>query len=173
MRQLFVAVAAMIAAGLSSSAVQADKVEVKGVHLCCGACQKAVKGILDKVEGVSDIACNRQTQTVTFTAADAKTAKKAFVSLMKGGFYGEASADGKAITAQNKAGKTKAEKVTVNNVHVCCGACKKAIDKLFPGATITYSGNGPQRNVTIAGENLEPAAVLETLRKAGLNGSAK
>jgi periplasmic mercuric ion binding protein len=173
MRQLLLAVAAMAAVGLSSSAVQADKVEVKGVHLCCPACQKAVKGILDKVEGISEIACDRQAKTVTFTAADEKTAKKAFYSLMKGGFYGEASADGKAIAASNKAGKDKAEKVTVNNVHVCCNSCRKAIQALFPDAKISYTGSGAQRNVTISGENLEAAAVLNTLRKGGFNGTAK
>jgi len=173
MRQLLAFVAAILAAGLSSSAVQADKVEVKGVHLCCGACQKAVKGILDKVDGVSEIACNREAKTVTFTATDAKTAKKAFSSLRKGGFFGEASVDGTAIPVKNKAGKDKTDKVTVNDVHVCCNSCKKAIQELFADAKISYSGSGVQKNVTIAGENLEPAAVLDTFRKAGLNGTVK
>jgi hypothetical protein len=173
LRQLFIAIAAMVAAGLGSSAAQADKVEVKGVHLCCPACQKAVKGILDKVEGVSDIACDRKAKTVTFTATDSKTAKKAFQSLRKGGFFGEASVDGNAITVKNKASKDKTDKVTVGDVHVCCGACKKAIETLFTGLTITYSGSGAQKSVTISGENLEPAAVLDVLRKAGFNGKIK
>src|SRR5437870_3177877 len=97
MRQLVTAIAAMAVVGLGSAAALAEKVEVKGVHLCCGNCQKVVKGILDKVEGVTDIACDRQLKTVTFTAEDAKTAKKAFASLRKGGFFGQATCDGKAI----------------------------------------------------------------------------
>jgi mercuric ion binding protein len=173
MRHLLTAIAAMAALGLSSSALQAEKVEVKGVHLCCGQCQKVVKGILEKVEGVSDIACDRATKTVTFTATDEKTAKKGFQSLRKGGFFGEASCDGKALTVKNKASKDKVNEVTVNDVHVCCGNCKKAIEKLFKGATITYTGDGPQRNVTIAGEDLVPATVLDTLRKGGLTGTIK
>jgi hypothetical protein len=173
MRQLLVAVTTLTAAALGSSLAQADQVEVKGVHLCCGACQKAVKGILDKVEGVSEIACDRKAQTVKFTAENGKVARKAYFSLLKGGFYGKATVDGKAVNVKNKAATDKVNQVTVNDVHVCCGACKKAIEKLFSGATISYTGDGPQRNVTIAGENLEPAAVLDTLRRAGLNGSIK
>jgi hypothetical protein len=45
------------------------------------------------------------------------------------------------------------------------------VEKLFKDATISYTGDGPQRNVTVSGENLTPAAVLQTLRNAGLNGT--
>jgi hypothetical protein len=168
--------AALVAAALlvaGASVVQADSVEVKGVHLCCPACQKAVKGILDNVEGVTEIACDRQKKTVRFTATDEKTARKGFTALRQGGFYGKATVDGKAITIKNKASTDKTNEVTIKNVHVCCGACKKAIEKLFKGATITYTGDGPQKNVTIAGEDLTRAGVLDTLRKGGLNGTYK
>jgi mercuric ion binding protein len=173
MRQLLSAVAAMAVMVLGSAAAQADNVEVKGVHICCGQCQKVIKGILDKVEGVTEISCNQKKRTVTFTAADEKTAKKAFTSLRQGGFYGAASVDGKAITIKNKASTDKVNEVTIKNVHVCCNACKNAIQKLFKGATITYTGDGPQRDVTIAGEDLTRAGVLDTLRKGGLNGTYK
>jgi copper chaperone CopZ len=156
----------------STSAVRAEeKVEVKGVHLCCNACVKSVAGILKKVEGVSDAKCDRATKTVTFTATDAATANKAFDSLAKGGFYGTAVIAGKERQLKLVAPKGKVNSVTVNDVHVCCKACQSAIAKLFPGTTITYDGKGAQRNVTIAADNLEPAAVLETLRKAGFNGT--
>ena len=42
---------------------------------------------------------------------------------------------------------------------------------MFKDATITYTGDGPQMNVTIEGENLTPAGVLQTLRNGGFNGS--
>jgi hypothetical protein len=164
--------AVLLLAGTTSAVARAEKVEVKGVHLCCPQCIKVVGSILGKVEGVSDAACDRGTKTVTFTATDAKTAKKAFESLVKGGFYGKATCDGKALEVKSaKAPTGKVNSVTVNDVHVCCNACRKSIEKLFTGATITYDGKGAQRNVTIAADNLEPAAVLQTLRDAGFNGT--
>jgi copper chaperone CopZ len=171
MRQLVAAVAVAFLAGFGVQAARAEKVEIKGVHLCCPACVKSVAGILGKVDGVSDAKCDRAEKTVTFTASDAKTARKAFDALRKGGFFGQATCEGKEMKTKNTASKDKAAKVTVNDVHVCCGACKKAVEKLFKDATITYTGDGPQRNVTIAGENLTPAAVLQTLRAAGFNGT--
>ena len=174
MRQLCVAAAVILLAGSSSAVVcAAEKVEVKGVHLCCGACVKSVAKILSKVEGVSDAACDRATGTVTFTAKDSNTAKKAFASLARGGFYGKATTGGKTLKIKTEVPKGKVNSVTVKNVHVCCNSCKKAVQKLFPGATITYTGKGPQRDVTIAADNLEPTTVLETLRSGGFNGSVK
>ena len=174
MRQLCVTAAVLLLAGSTSAVVRAEeKVEVKGVHLCCPQCVKAVGNILSKIDGVSDAACDRPTKTVTFTAKDANTAKKAFESLAKGGFYGKATCDGKALQIKAEAPKGKANAVTVNDVHVCCNSCRKAIQKLFTGATITYDGKGAQRNVTIAADNLEPAVVLETLRNAGFNGTIR
>lgn len=173
MRQLCVAAAVILLAGSSNAVVRADKVEVKGVHLCCPLCVKSVARILGKVEGVSDAECDRSTGTVTFTAKDARTAQQAFASLAKGGFYGKATADGKELKVKAEAPKGKVNSVTVSGVHVCCKACQRAVQKLFPGATITYGGAGAQRNVTIAADNLEPAAVLQTLRSGGFNGAIR
>jgi copper chaperone CopZ len=174
MRLIVAATAAVLLAFSSNPAARADKVEVKGVHLCCGSCVKAVGSILGKVEGVSDVNCDRKTQTVTFTAKDAPTAAKAFVSLTRGGFYGKATTDGgKVLQTKNEAGSGKAKQVTVSDVHACCGSCKVALQKLFKGAKVTVEGKGAQRTVIIAGENLEPAAVLETLRSGGFNGAVR
>src|SRR5262245_7227503 len=165
MRQLCVTAAVLLLAGSTNAVVRAEeKVEVKGVHLCCNACVNSVAGILKKVEGVSDAKCDRATKTVSFIATDVATANKAFESLAKGGFYGTAVIAGKERQLKFEAPKGKVNSVTVNDVHVCCNSCRKAIQKLFPGATITYDGKGAQRNVTIAADNLQPAAVLETLR---------
>jgi copper chaperone CopZ len=171
MRQLATVAVVMFLTGFGIQAARAEKVEIKGVHLCCPSCVKSVAGILSKVDGVSAAKCDRAEKTVTFTATDAKTARKAFDALRKGGFFGQATCEGKEMKTKNTASKNKAAKVTVNDVHVCCGNCKKAVEKLFKDATITYTGDGPQRSVTITGENLTPAGVLQTLRNAGLNGT--
>jgi hypothetical protein len=173
MRQLLVTAVALLAAGSASTLARAEeKVEVKGVHLCCGQCIKAVGAILSKVDGVSNAKCDKATKTVSFTAKDDATADNAFKSLLKGGFYGFAKTEsGKTLEAKNKASKDKTNEVTVNNVHACCNACQTALKKLFPHATVAVAGKGLQRTVTISGENLEPATVLATLRHGGFNGT--
>jgi hypothetical protein len=111
---------------------------------------------------------------VTFKATDEKAAKAGVKALFDGGFFGSATNDGKELKVEvAKAEKgSKADKVTVNGVHACCGLCKKAIKATFPDATaINYEGKGPQFNVTIEGGELYRGTVLEALRKAGFNGS--
>ena len=66
---------------------------------------------------------------------------------------------------------TKADSVTVKDVHVCCMQCKKAIEGLFKDAKVSYEGPGAVKAVTIAGKDVDKGDVIETLRKAGFNGS--
>ena len=49
---------------------QAEKVTVKGVHLCCGSCVSAAGEALKEVEGVSKAACDRNGKIVVFQATD-------------------------------------------------------------------------------------------------------
>jgi copper chaperone CopZ len=102
------------------------KVELKGVHLCCPACTKAVGDILKKVDGVQG-KCDKDAGTVTITAPDDKTAQKAVDALAAGGFHGDTgNADVKIKDDSGvKAGKVKT--LTLTGVHNCCGACCKGI----------------------------------------------
>ncbi len=75
MRPFLVAAVATVAlAALSLGQARADKVELKGTHLCCDRCLETVQDVLAKVDGVSDVATNKKEKTVTFTAKDAKVA---------------------------------------------------------------------------------------------------
>jgi copper chaperone CopZ len=152
-----------------------DKVEVKGPHLCCKQCVNVANKLLANVAGVSDVSADVKTKTITFKARDEAAAKAGVKAIFDGGFYGAATQAGKqvSVVSVTPAKGTKAEAVTVNDVHVCCGACQKAINKLFPDATISYDGSGPQRTVRIIGKDLDAGAVVEALRQAGFNGSAQ
>jgi copper chaperone CopZ len=175
MRQIL----ALVLTGLASAVLCADQatstVEVKGPHICCKQCVRVVGEILGKVDGVSNVKADIKTKTVTFTAANDQAAKAGAQALVKGGFFGTATQGGKAITL----GKTapgeggKADVVTVKDVHVCCGACQNAINKLFKDAKVSYTGKGPQRTVRIQGANLQATEVLEALRKSGFNGTVE
>lgn len=157
-------------------ATQAGKIEVKGVHLCCPMCVKSATESLDKVAGVAEVKVDEKAKTITFTTKDLMTTLKAMTALSRAGFSGAATDDGNPLMVKlvggPKAGD-KADQVTVRNVHVCCKQCQEAIDALFKDAKVTYSGNGPTKDITISGKELEKLAVLETLQKAGLTGFVK
>lgn len=175
MRQLFLGAAVAAALLLAAAPARAGKVEVTGVHLCCGMCVKAVAAVLKKVDGVSDANCDQQARTVTFTAKDTATAQTAVKALLAAGFFGKASEDGKALAVDvpaPKKGET-ADSVVITDVHVCCGACQKAVNGLFKGAKVSFEGSGAQRTVKVEGKALDKADVLETLHKGGFHGNVK
>ncbi len=173
MRQLF----SVVIVGLAGAVLWADdagggKVEVKGPHICCGQCVKIATKILNKIEGVSEARADIKGRTVTFTAKDGKAAKAGFKALVDGGFFGAAAVDGKEIKLSLPAPKKgeKADTVAVKDVHVCCGQCQKAINKIFTDSKVSYEGKGPQKTVRIEGTGLDRAEVLDALKKAGFFG---
>ena len=166
--------AGVAATVLVAGQANAAKVEVKGPHICCPQCVKAVNGILGKVDGVSEVVADPKTKTVTFDAKDEGAAKAGLKALINGGFFGSAKHDGKDLKADVPDVKTgdKAEKVAVKNVHVCCGQCQKAIKSIFKDATVTFTDpKGPQRTVRIEGAGLDRGEVIQALKKAGFYGT--
>jgi hypothetical protein len=95
--------------------------------------------------------------------------------LVKGGFSGAATRDGKEMKVELPAVAkgAKVDTVTVKEVHVCCGQCQKAINGLFKGSTVKYEGSGAQRTVVVSGGELYRGSVMEALRKAGFNGTVE
>ena len=111
----------------SGQAFAADtKVELKGTHLCCPQCVKAVDDILKKVEGATG-KCDAKAGTVTITAKDDATAQKALDALAAGGFHGTTDSATVKVKDDSGAAKGKVKTLTLEGVHNCCGACNKAI----------------------------------------------
>jgi copper chaperone CopZ len=175
MRHLFVVALVGVIALASAGQSFADKIEVKGPHICCGNCVKAVQKLLDGIDGVSEVKADVKTKTVTFTAKDAAAAKAGIGALTKGGFAGTATSDGKDLKVDLPAVAKgdKVAKVSVKDVHVCCGMCQKAIKGLFDGSKVSFEGTGAQRTVTVEGADLYRGSVIDALRKAGFNGTAE
>src|ERR1700751_5134459 len=106
----------------SGSAAGADtKVELKGTHLCCPQCVRAVGDILKKVDGATG-KCDQKAGAITITAKDTATAQKALDALAEGGFHG--TTDNKDLKIKDDSGATKGKVKTLNleGVHNCCGA---------------------------------------------------
>jgi copper chaperone CopZ len=168
-RSVLTAAALAVAVVWGAGTAHAGKVEIKGTHICCGMCEKAITGVLSKVDGVSDAAADKGKGTVTFTTKDDKTTAAAISALNDAGFTGTAADDGKEVKTDLPSPKKgeKADEITVSSTHVCCMQCKKAITALFPDATVDFPDKG---TVKISGKGLDKAATLESLRKAGFNG---
>ena len=111
---------------LAGSARAEVKVELKGVHLCCGNCVKSVGTILKDVDGVKG-KCDQKAKTVTITAPDAKTAQKALDALAAGGFHGDTGQKEVSIKDDSGIAKGKVKSLTVTGIHNCCGNCNKAV----------------------------------------------
>jgi copper chaperone CopZ len=170
MRQLFVAaVATAVLAAFAAAPAQAGKVEVKGLHICCGQCEKGITSILAKVDGVSEAKADKATKTATFTTKDDKTTTAALAALVEGGFYGTATDDGKEVKIEAPSAKKgdKADEVTITNVHVCCGQCKTALKGLFKDATVDFPD---KTSVKVTGSGIDKGEALEALNKAGFGG---
>jgi periplasmic mercuric ion binding protein len=175
MRQLFMAGMILAMVGVVRANVD-DPVKCKadGVHLCCGNCDKAVRQILGKVDGLSNVKVDRQAaDKVTFEAKSQKEANDALAALVKGGFCCEVTAGDKKITPAKTMVNLKGDELTIVGAHMCCNACINAAKKLFPNATVTVTGDGIIRDVNISGKNLDGQTVIDTFQKGGFNGTVQ
>jgi periplasmic mercuric ion binding protein len=175
MRQLFVLGMVVVAAGLVRAEVDGPvKCKADGAHLCCAACDKAVKEILGNVKGVSAVKVDRKAaDKVTFTAESEAVANDALTALHKGGFACELTAGSKKFSAPKTMVNVKGDEIVVTGSHVCCGACIKAVKALFKDAEITVNGTGTIRDIIVKGKNLDGQVVLDTLEKGGFSGTVQ
>jgi copper chaperone CopZ len=172
MRQLFMAAVVVVAFGAARASAD-EKAEIKGPHICCKNCVKAVEGILAKVDGVSDVKCSVKDKTVTFMAKDNAAAAKALDAMVEGGFMGAAKFGDASIPLKVTKLEGKANEVVAKGVHSCCGQCQTAIKGLFPDAKVTITGTGAQRDVTIVGTDLSLDAVQQALNGKGFSGKVE
>ena len=107
---------------LGAAALAETKVEVKKVHLCCGACVKGVATALEG-HGRGDRRCDREKGTVTITAPDEATAQKALDALAEAGYHGDVDAKGLTIKAETNVPKGTVKTLSLNNTHNCCKSC--------------------------------------------------
>ena len=73
---------------LGAATVDAGQVTIKGVHLCCGACQSRADSALDGIPGLTKAAADRNSKVISFVAANDKAVAAGIASLAKNGFYG-------------------------------------------------------------------------------------
>jgi copper chaperone CopZ len=158
---------------LAGAARAETTVELKGTHLCCPACVRAVGDILKKVDGVTG-KCDQKAGTVTITAKDDATAKKALEALAAGGFHGDTGNKDLAIKDDSGVTKGKVKTLTLTGVHDCCGQCNgkiKAALKKVDGVT-GDTAKAKTNTFEVTGD-FDAADVVKALNAAGFHVTVK
>ena len=149
------------------------KVELKGVHLCCGACVKAANDILKGVDGVTG-KCDQKARTITITAKDDETAQKAIDALAAGGFHGDTGNKTVAVKEDSGAPKGKVKTLTLTGIHNCCGQCNNAIKSTVKKVDGVTGDTAKSKSDTfeVTGD-FEAEAVVKALNAAGFHVKVK
>ena len=158
---------------LAGTAQAETKVELKGVHLCCPACAKAVEGILASVEGVKGTP-DMKKKTVTITAPDDQAAQKALDALAAGGFHGDTGNKDLTVKDDSGAPQGKVKSLTLTGVHNCCGACCKAIKTAVKKVNgVTDDTAKPKANTFTVSGDFDAAELVKALNGAGFHVKVK
>src|ERR1700733_924646 len=162
--------ASLIALLVPVAAVQAEtKVEVKGVHLCCGKCVTAAKSAVKGLDGVK-AACDQKKSTVTITAPDDNTAQKALDALAAHGFHGDTGNRTLKIKDDSGVAAGKVTSLTLVGIHNCCGSCNKAIEKAIKKVDGVTGDTAKAKtdSLTVTG-NFDGAELVKALNAAGFH----
>lgn len=163
-----------LSAALFTAPVRAEtKIELKGVHLCCGQCVGIVAKTLKGVDGVT-AKCDQDAGIVNITAKDDETAQKALDALSGAGFHGDSGNDKIKIKSAAGTASGKVKSLTLTGIHNCCGQCCKAI-KATVKKVDGVSGDTakPKNNTFEVTGDFDAAAVIKALEAEGFHVKVK
>lgn len=173
MKSLPLLAASVLALATGRAAAADVKVELKGTHLCCAQCVRAVNDILKKVDGVTG-ACDQKAGTVAITAKDEAAAQKAIDALVDGGFHGTTDSKTVTVKAEESPVKGTVKSLTLEGVHNCCGACNRAIVAAVGKVDGATGNTAKVRSSTfdVTG-NFDAEALVKALNDAGYHVKVK
>jgi copper chaperone CopZ len=158
----------LIASALVLSARADETAKISNVHLCCPSCVNGVDKAVADVSGVKATS-DRTAGTVVLTGPDKASLQKATDALVAAGYFGT-STDVK-LDATTGAKDTKVQTLTIKNLHLCCGKCVAAVDKIVktvPGVTGQTATKGAT-SFDVTGD-FNGKDVMDALQKGGLTG---
>jgi copper chaperone CopZ len=171
MKKLLIFASSLLILGWSAQAADTT-VKLSNVHLCCNSCVKGVEKALSGVAGATAQA-DKESGTVTITAPDKATAKKAIKALVAAGFFGSSSDPNIKVKAKSGAKDAKVQSLKVNGVHLCCNKCvssaTEALEKV-PGVKANTASKGAESFEITGDFNAKDA--MAALNKAGFAGKA-
>jgi copper chaperone CopZ len=153
----------------TAAALAETVVEVKGVHLCCGACVKGVASAVKKVDGASP-KCDQKAGTVTITAKDDETAQKALDAMAAAGYHGDTGNASLAIKPTEGVPSGSVKKLKVSGIHNCCPGCNKAVKAAVKTVSGVESDTAKSKSGTLeVTGDFDAAAVIKALNDAGFH----
>ncbi len=157
-----------VAAGFAGSVYADASITLNGVHNCCGGCKT---GITKAVESVKGATAEVSGETVTITARNTPTAKKAVEALLDAGYFGEAEG---AEPPKTAASSRVLKGATVSGAHLCCNKCVRAVEAAVAGVKgVTGSKvESKAKEFTVEGEFSE-GELIAALNRAGFHGKVK
>jgi len=164
----------VVLAGLASVAMvlPETKVELKKVHICCGACEKAIGGILKEAGATGT--CSKDTGTVTFTADDDKVAQKVLDAIAAAGFHGDTGNKDLNIKDDSGVKEGKVESLTLTGIHNCCPQCCKAIKAIVGKVEgVTSEDVKPKEKTFTVKGNFDAKKLVEAINAAGFHVKVK
>ena len=171
MKKLLTLASVLFLFGWSAAAADTT-VKVSNVHLCCNSCVKGVEKALSGVSGAT-AQCDKDAGTVTITAPDKATAKKAVKALVAAGYFGASSDPDIKVKAKSGAKDEKVQTLKLTGVHLCCNKCVTSVTDALskvPGVKGNTAAKGAESFEVTGDFNAKEACVA--LNKAGLTGKA-
>lgn len=167
MKKIFVP---FIALALTVSAYADTSIKLTDVHMCCQSC---VKGAQKAVSGISGVTATPDTdsRSIALTGPDTASVQKAVNALTDAGYYGKSSDAAIKVNAETGAKDEKVKSMKIEDLHLCCGKCVKAVNEVLsgvPGVTGNTAEKGA-KSFTVTGDFNEKD-VMDALQKAGLTG---
>jgi len=147
-----------------------EKVELKGVHLCCNGCVKAIDKAVQKTGANST--CDKKKKTVVVTAKDAAAMKKALGAVASSGYYG--SSEGEYQIKQAKGSDEMVSKIALGGFHNCCKKCTTGMTKAVESVSGVkkHSVASKKRDFTVEG-NFKVSELLNTINEHGFSVSVQ
>jgi len=160
----------LLALTLAGSAYADSSVKLTSVHLCCESCVKGVQKAVAKVPGVK-AESDMDDKTISLNAPDNATLQKGVDALVAAGYYGKSSDAAIKVNAETGAKDEKVKTLKIEDTHLCCPSCVKAVNKAL-GGVAGVTGNDAKKGATsfeVTGDFNEKD-VFDALQRNGLTG---
>jgi len=147
-------------------------VTLSDAHVCCHSCVTGAAATVANMKDVTAVA-DVDKKTIVVTGPDKATAQKAVDALTGAGFFGKSSDASIKVNTATGATDTKVSSLEVDNLHLCCGSCVKAVNAILADVPGYKTNNATQKATSfIITGDFKPTDVFAAFQKAGLTGKA-
>jgi periplasmic mercuric ion binding protein len=146
-------------------------VTVSEMHVCCGACIKAIEKAIAKVPGVEGKVEQESGEEgegmATLSAANYELIQKAIDEIAKAGFHGDLDSD-KVKFAPIKTAPGNVKQLEIANIHNCCKGCSKSINEALGEVKgVTTKSVEPKKSSFVVEGDFDPADLVKELLESG------